>query len=51
MWSRIGIIGVGGIARAIVDGLCGGVEEPPQIFLSLPAGPARTHSRQVVRIS
>lgn len=38
--QRIGIIGVGGIARAIVDGLCGGVEEPPEIFLS-PRG-ART---------
>jgi len=30
--KRIGIIGVGGIARAIVGGLCGGVEEPPEIF-------------------
>jgi len=38
--KRIGIIGVGGIARAIVGGLCGGVEEPPEIFLS-PRG-ART---------
>ena len=38
--KRIGIIGVGGIVRAIVGGLCGGVEEPPEIFLS-PRG-ART---------
>lgn len=38
--KRTGIIGVGGIARAIVGGLCGGGEEPPEIFLS-PRG-ART---------
>lgn len=34
MVKRIGIIGVGEIGRAIVDGLCDGVEEPPEIFLS-----------------
>ncbi|WP_405741858.1 NAD(P)-binding domain-containing protein [Streptomyces sp. NBC_01525] len=38
--ERIGIIGVGEIGRAIVDGLCDGVEEPPEIYLS-PRG-ART---------
>jgi pyrroline-5-carboxylate reductase len=38
--DRIGIIGVGEIGRAIVDGLCDGVEEPPEICLS-PRG-ART---------
>lgn len=38
--ERIGIIGVGEIARAIVDGLCDGVQEPPAILLS-PRG-ART---------
>lgn len=38
--QRIGIIGVGEIARAIVEGLCDGVEEPPEIHLS-PRG-ART---------
>ncbi|WP_116245864.1 NAD(P)-binding domain-containing protein [Nocardiopsis sp. FIRDI 009] len=38
--KRIGIIGVGEIGRAIVDGLCDGVEEPPEIHLS-PRG-ART---------
>ncbi|MGW0883177.1 NAD(P)-binding domain-containing protein [Streptomyces sp. NPDC002671] len=38
--ERIGIIGVGEIGRAIVVGLCDGVEEPPEIFLS-PRG-ART---------
>ncbi|WP_229324286.1 NAD(P)-binding domain-containing protein [Streptomyces sp. UNOC14_S4] len=32
--KRIGIIGVGEIARAIVAGLCDGVEEPPEIYLS-----------------
>ncbi|MFD8212427.1 NAD(P)-binding domain-containing protein [Streptomyces sp. NPDC059697] len=32
--DRIGIIGVGEIGRAIVDGLCDGVEEPPDILLS-----------------
>ncbi|GAB2935853.1 NAD(P)-binding domain-containing protein [Streptomyces mayteni] len=37
---QIGIIGVGEIGRAIVDGLCDGVEEPPEIHLS-PRG-ART---------
>ncbi|GAA2268447.1 hypothetical protein GCM10010149_06540 [Nonomuraea roseoviolacea subsp. roseoviolacea] len=36
----IGIIGVGEIGRAIVDGLCDGVEDPPRIHLS-PRG-ART---------
>ncbi|GAA3135280.1 NAD(P)-binding domain-containing protein [Streptomyces echinatus] len=40
MVKRIGIIGVGEIGRAIVDGLCDGVEELPEIFLS-PRG-ART---------
>jgi pyrroline-5-carboxylate reductase len=40
MFERIGIIGVGEIGRAIVDGLCDGVAEPPEIFLS-PRG-ART---------
>ncbi|GAA0421611.1 NAD(P)-binding domain-containing protein [Streptomyces luteireticuli] len=38
--ERIGIIGVGEIGRAIVAGLCDGVEEPPEIYLS-PRG-ART---------
>ncbi|MET9295016.1 NAD(P)-binding domain-containing protein [Streptomyces sp. NPDC003077] len=38
--ERIGIIGVGEIGRAIVAGLCDGVEEPPEIHLS-PRG-ART---------
>lgn len=38
--ERIGIIGVGEIGRAIVVGLCEGVEEPPEILLS-PRG-ART---------
>ncbi|GAA0299504.1 pyrroline-5-carboxylate reductase [Streptomyces polychromogenes] len=38
--QRIGIIGVGEIGRALVDGLCDGVEEPPEIYLS-PRG-ART---------
>ncbi len=38
--ERIGIIGVGEIGRAIVEGLCDGVEEPPEIHLS-PRG-ART---------
>ncbi|GHJ37126.1 NAD(P)-binding domain-containing protein [Streptomyces sp. TS71-3] len=32
--ERIGIIGVGEIAGAIVDGLCDGVEEAPEIHLS-----------------
>ncbi len=32
--KSIGIIGVGGIARAVVEGLCAGAEEPPEIFLS-----------------
>lgn len=32
--ERIGIIGVGEIGRAIVDGLCDGVEEPPAVLLS-----------------
>ncbi|WP_433515189.1 NAD(P)-binding domain-containing protein [Nonomuraea sp. CA-143628] len=38
--QRIGIIGVGEIGRAMVDGLCDGIEEPPEIYLS-PRG-ART---------
>ncbi|MCE4942357.1 NAD(P)-binding domain-containing protein [Streptomyces albulus] len=38
--ERIGIIGVGEIGRAIVAGLCDGVEEPPEVYLS-PRG-ART---------
>ncbi|WP_028815337.1 NAD(P)-binding domain-containing protein [Streptomyces flavidovirens] len=38
--QRIGIIGVGEIGRALVDGLCDGVEERPEIYLS-PRG-ART---------
>ncbi|WP_433136832.1 NAD(P)-binding domain-containing protein [Actinomadura nitritigenes] len=38
--DRIGIIGVGEIGRAIVDGLCDGVDQPPKIYLS-PRG-ART---------
>ncbi|MDJ1133894.1 NAD(P)-binding domain-containing protein [Streptomyces iconiensis] len=32
--ERIGIIGVGEIGRAIVAGLCDGVEEPPEVYLS-----------------
>ncbi|MFF4341372.1 NAD(P)-binding domain-containing protein [Kitasatospora sp. NPDC001540] len=32
--QRIGIIGVGEIGRALVDGLCDGVEEPPELHLS-----------------
>ncbi|MFF9768986.1 NAD(P)-binding domain-containing protein [Streptomyces sp. NPDC014636] len=32
--ERIGIIGVGEIGRAVVEGLCDGVEEPPEIHLS-----------------
>lgn len=31
---RIGIIGVGEIARALVEGWCEGVDDPPEIFLS-----------------
>ncbi|MGA6153802.1 NAD(P)-binding domain-containing protein [Stenotrophomonas sp. NPDC087984] len=38
--DRIGIIGVGEIGRAIVEGLCAGVDKPPEIYLS-PRG-ART---------
>ncbi|MEV0576089.1 MULTISPECIES: NAD(P)-binding domain-containing protein [unclassified Streptomyces] len=34
MLKRIGIIGVGEIGRALVAGLCDGVEKPPQVFLS-----------------
>ncbi|WP_017593095.1 pyrroline-5-carboxylate reductase [Nocardiopsis potens] len=37
--EHIGIIGVGEIARAIVEGLSGGVAEPPRIHLS-PRGAA-----------
>ncbi|WP_050514952.1 NAD(P)-binding domain-containing protein [Streptomyces rimosus] len=32
--ARIGIIGVGEIARAMVEGLCAGEGAPPEIFLS-----------------
>ncbi|KAA6214821.1 pyrroline-5-carboxylate reductase [Streptomyces albofaciens JCM 4342] len=32
--ERVGIIGVGEMARAMVEGLCEGNENPPQIFLS-----------------
>ncbi|WP_353946221.1 NAD(P)-binding domain-containing protein [Streptomyces sp. HUAS MG91] len=38
--ERIGIIGVGELGRALVTGLCEGVENPPDVFLS-PRG-ART---------
>ncbi|MEW9550301.1 NAD(P)-binding domain-containing protein [Nonomuraea sp. NPDC050783] len=38
--KRIGVVGVGEIGRAIVEGLCGGGGEPPEVFLS-PRG-ART---------
>jgi pyrroline-5-carboxylate reductase len=38
--QRIGIIGVGEIGRAVVMGLCDGVDRPPEVFLS-PRG-ART---------
>ncbi|MFI9360820.1 NAD(P)-binding domain-containing protein [Kitasatospora sp. NPDC053057] len=38
--ERIGIIGVGEIGRALVVGLCDGIEEPPELLLS-PRG-ART---------
>ncbi|WP_243774652.1 NAD(P)-binding domain-containing protein [Actinomadura barringtoniae] len=37
---RIGVIGVGEIGRALVEGLCNGVGDPPEVFLS-PRG-ART---------
>lgn len=47
--KRIGIIGVGGIARALVDGLCGGVAQPPQIYLS--ARGARTAAELSQRYS
>ncbi|MFI7322695.1 NAD(P)-binding domain-containing protein [Streptomyces venezuelae] len=40
MADRIGIIGVGEIGRAMVDGLCDGAQKPPDIHLS-PRG-ART---------
>ncbi len=40
MVNRIGIIGVGEIGRAMVDGLCDGAQEAPEIHLS-PRG-ART---------
>ncbi|MEW2286697.1 NAD(P)-binding domain-containing protein [Streptomyces sp. NPDC047841] len=36
--ERVGVIGVGGIGRALVDGLCHGSGEPPEILLS-PRGP------------
>ncbi|MFM9370656.1 NAD(P)-binding domain-containing protein [Streptomyces sp. Da 82-17] len=40
--ERIGIIGVGKLAAALVDGLCEGVAEPPEVFLSpRGAGTAR----------
>ncbi|WP_208885405.1 DUF1272 domain-containing protein [Streptomyces sp. PBH53] len=32
--GRVGIIGVGEIGRALVDGLCAGAGEPPEILLS-----------------
>ncbi|WP_245642133.1 NAD(P)-binding domain-containing protein [Nonomuraea candida] len=38
--KRIGVIGVGEIGRALVEGLCGGAGRPPEVFLS-PRG-ART---------
>nr|WP_241479740.1 NAD(P)-binding domain-containing protein [Nocardiopsis lucentensis] len=38
--KRVGVIGVGEIGRAIVEGLCGGSARPPEILLS-PRG-ART---------
>ncbi|WP_242908581.1 NAD(P)-binding domain-containing protein [Actinomadura terrae] len=38
--KRIGVIGVGEIGRAIVDGLCAGGDDAPEVFLS-PRG-ART---------
>ncbi|GHH85720.1 hypothetical protein GCM10018793_54840 [Streptomyces sulfonofaciens] len=45
--ERIGIIGVGEIGRAIVEGLCDGVEEPPEVFLSpRGAGAAAELSRR-----
>ncbi|GHH24668.1 NAD(P)-binding domain-containing protein [Streptomyces rubradiris] len=37
--NRIGIIGVGEIGRALVEGLSDGTQEPPEIFLS-PRGAA-----------
>lgn len=37
--KRIGFIGVGAIARAMVEGLCDGVEDPPEVFCS-PRGAA-----------
>ena len=41
--ARLGIIGVGAIAQAIVTGLCGGTDDPPSILLS-PRGRARSGS-------
>ncbi|MER5948124.1 NAD(P)-binding domain-containing protein [Streptomyces sp. NPDC001904] len=31
---RIGVIGVGELGRALVEGLCGGSDTPPEVFLS-----------------
>ncbi|MFE7314703.1 NAD(P)-binding domain-containing protein [Streptomyces sp. NPDC057555] len=45
--KRIGIIGVGEIGRAIVTGLCGGGDKPPEVFLS-PRG-ARTAAELCAR--
>ncbi|MFI6644679.1 NAD(P)-binding domain-containing protein [Streptomyces sp. NPDC050504] len=45
--KRIGIIGVGEIGRAVVVGLCEGVEEAPEVFLS-PRG-ARTAAELAAR--
>ncbi|MGW6209553.1 NAD(P)-binding domain-containing protein [Streptomyces sp. NPDC055089] len=47
MLKRIGIIGVGEIGRALVAGLCDGVDRPPQVFLS-PRG-ARTAAELAAR--
>src|SRR5690606_8346897 len=52
--ERIGIIGVGEIARAIVEGLSDGVAEPPRIHLSprgaaTAAEPARRYPNAQVR--
>ncbi|MFI6504019.1 NAD(P)-binding domain-containing protein [Nonomuraea typhae] len=45
--KRIGVIGVGEIARAIVTGLCEGAVAPPEVFLS-PRG-ARTAAQLSAR--
>ncbi|WP_253208922.1 NAD(P)-binding domain-containing protein [Streptomyces niphimycinicus] len=44
--DRIGIIGVGEIGRAIVDGLCDGDGEPPEIYLSPRGARAATELSQ-----